>query len=265
MIIIKKNLVKITAIHCTPPQNRRVSERKRRASVFSESSIVRAKSKIREYVMNGNFNAFCTFTFSARNFDRKDFSACKTFLTNYFTHVLRWKNWLVIPELHKDGSIHFHGFCSVSKKNLKYGYTKKDSHGRMHSHFYSEKINKDVGRNDFQFFSPVSPIDVRSVSAYVVKYITKATSTNFALLYFNSRRLKTDEIVLRLKTQSEVQGFFVFAQEHNLREHSTPHFTFFDLTPALLSEYLSLKWYYDVLFAPTYQYNEFSYSQLSIF
>lgn len=265
MIIIKKNLIKITAIHLTPPQKRETSERKRRVSVFSQSSIIRAKSKIREYVSNGNFNAFCTFTFSSRDFDRKDFKACKEFLTDYLTHKLHWKKWLVIPEFHADGSIHFHGFCSVKKKSLKFGYFKRDSHGKIHLHYYSEKINDDIGRNDFQFFSPASKDDVRSVAAYVLKYITKATMTDFALLYFNSRGLRTNEIVFRLTSEKEVQGFFAFAEEHKLREYSTAHFNFFDLTPELLAEYQAFKWYYDALFVSFNQYNKLQPSQLSIF
>lgn len=265
MIIIKKNLTKITAIHLTPPQKRETSERKRRVSVFSQGSIIRAKSKIREYVSNGNFNAFCTFTFSPRDFDRKDFKACKKFLTDYLTHKLHWKKWLVIPELHADGSIHFHGFCSIKKKSLKYGYAKRDSHGKIHFHYYSERINNDIGRNDFQFFSPASKDDVRSMAAYVLKYITKATMTDFALLYFNSRGLKTDEIVFRLTSEKEVQGFFAFAEEHKLREYSTAHFNFFELTPELLAEYQAFKWYYDVIFTSFYQNNDLQPLQLSIF
>ena len=41
-------------------------------NTFSNSSFARAKSKIREYALNKNFNAFCTFTFSPRDWDRKD-------------------------------------------------------------------------------------------------------------------------------------------------------------------------------------------------
>lgn len=218
---------------------------RKRTRVFSVASLTRAKSKIREYVLNANFNCFCTFTFSPRDFDRTDFNACKAYLTDYLTHKLHLKNWLVIPEKHDDGSIHFHGFCSMKREELKYGYAKRDSKNIVHAHYYSECINKDIGRNDFQFLDIKRKSSVQSACAYILKYITKATFSDFSLLYFNSRGLKSDEVVLEL-TGNRVDSFLRFCHHYNIREYSNSHVSIFDITPSQLKEFLDFEWIWEV-------------------
>lgn len=253
MIIIKQNNFGITAVHTTPPKKREPKLRQKVAGVFAENSITRAKSKIREYVANSNFNAFCTFTFSGRNFDRNNFMDCRKFITDYFTHKLMISNWLVVPEFHADGAIHFHGFMNIDKKSLKYGYSKKDSHGRIHMHFYSEAINRDIGRNDFQFFTSTSINELKSVCAYILKYVTKDVAKVFPLAYFCSRGLKQDTVLLRLEKQTDVQGFFSFCDTYNIRTYSTAHFNLFFLTEEQYQLYLHFKWFYDLQFDYNYQ------------
>lgn len=257
MIVIKRNNFGITAVHVTPSQKRELRTRQKTVGAFAKGSVTRAKSKIREYVANSNFNAFCTFTFSGRNFDRHNFMDCRKFITDYFTHKLMISNWLVVPEFHADGAIHFHGFVNIDKKSLKYGFSKKDSHGRMHMHFYSEAINRDIGRNDFQFFAPTSVNELKSVCAYVLKYVTKDVAKIFPLMYFCSRGLKEDTILLRLEKQNEVQGFFFFCDECKIREYSTVRCNLFYLTEEQYQFYICHKWFYDVQFDDNYQIIEF--------
>lgn len=253
MIIIKRNNFGITAVHVTPPKKREPRTCPKTVGAFSEGTITRAKSKIREYVANSNFNAFCTFTFSGRNFDRYNFVDCRKFITNYFTHKLVVSNWLVVPEFHADGAIHFHGFMNIDKKFLKYGFAKKDSYGRMHMHFYSEAINRDIGRNDFQFFTPTSTDELKSVCAYVLKYVTKDVARVFPLVYFCSRGLKQDAVILRLEKQTDVQGFLSFCDTYKIREYSTARCNLFFLTEEQYQLYIHFKWFWDVQFGDNYQ------------
>lgn len=248
MIVIKRNNFGITAVHVTLPEKREPRTRQKTAGAFAKSSITRAKTKIREYVANSNFNAFCTFTFSGRNFDRYNFMDCRKFITDYFTHKLKVSNWLVVPEFHADGAIHFHGFMNIDKKSLEYAYSKKDSYGRMHMHFYSEAINRDIGRNDFQFFTPTSTNELKSVCAYVLKYVTKDVAKVFPLVYFCSRGLKQDTTLLRLEKQNEVQGFFLFCDEYKIREFSKARCNLFFLTEEQYQSYIRCKWFWDVQF-----------------
>lgn len=120
---------------------------------FSKASFTRAKSKIREYALNKNFNAFCTFTFSPRDWDRKDFKACKNAITAYMYRDLQLSAWLLVPELHQDGSIHFHGLIYIDKARCKYGYTKVSDKGVSFQHYYLPCVNEEFGRNDIQFFN----------------------------------------------------------------------------------------------------------------
>jgi hypothetical protein len=75
-------------------------------------SVNRAKSKIFDIVALNGFTHFVTLTFSSKYVDRYDtkaiLSKLKAFLSNNVQrHDLQY---VLCPEFHEDGAIHFHGF-----------------------------------------------------------------------------------------------------------------------------------------------------------
>ena len=214
-------------------------------STFSKSSLARAKSKIREYALNKNFNAFCTFTFSPRDWDRSDFNACKKAITEYMYRDLKLTSWLLVPELHKDGSIHFHGLIYIDKKLCTYGYTKVSDKGVSFCHYYLPCVNEKFGRNDIQFFVSDDKLSAIGAVTYIAKYLTKDVSTAFGLSYFCARDMKTDVLWYKLETFYEINGFLAFAKAHNLRSHETCHYCIFELTEDLFFDYLDNQDYWE--------------------
>lgn len=79
-------------------------------------SLSRSRRNIRDLVLCNRFEYFCTFTFDAQKVDRYNYGECQKKLRKFFNN---YKNryapdflYLIIPEFHKDGAIHFHGLCS---------------------------------------------------------------------------------------------------------------------------------------------------------
>lgn len=81
----------------------------------SEESLSRAKRSIRDLMLCNKFDYFCTFTFSPDSWkvNRYDLSSCKRYIAKWFNNIksrvapdLRY---IIIPEYHEDGAVHFHG------------------------------------------------------------------------------------------------------------------------------------------------------------
>lgn len=214
-------------------------------STFSQLSLARAKSKIREYALNKNFNAFCTFTFSPRDWDRSDFNACKKAITEYMYRDLKLTSWLLVPELHKDGSIHFHGLIYIDKKLCTYGYTKVSDKGVSFNHYYLPCVNEKFGRNDIQFFASDDKLSAIGAVTYIAKYLTKDVFTAFGLSYFCARNMKTDMLWCKLEAFYEIDGFLAFAKAYNLRSYETSHYCIFELSEDLFFTYFDDQEYWE--------------------
>lgn len=236
MIQIFSNSYEYKAIWTTAAGNRQGVKRGANKT-FSKFSLARAKSKIREYALNKNFNAFCTFTFSPRDWDRKDFKACKNAITAYMYRDLQLSAWLLVPELHQDGSIHFHGLIFIDKKRCKYGYTKVSDKGVSFQHYYLPCVNEEFGRNDIQFFATDDKLSAIGAVTYIVKYLTKESFTFFGLSYFCARDMKTDVLWCKLETRGQIDGFLAFAKHHNLRTYETSHYCSFEITEEEFFDY----------------------------
>lgn len=244
MIQIFANSYEYKAIWTTAAGNRQ-GVKHGKNSTFSKFSLARAKSKIREYALNKNFNAFCTFTFSPRDWNRSDFSSCKKAITEYMYRDLKLSSWILVPELHQDGSIHFHGLINIDKKLCKYGYTKVSGKSVSFQHYYLPCVNEKFGRNDVQFFATDDKFTAIGAVTYIVKYLTKEAFTAFGLSYFCARNMKTDILWCKLETRREMDGFLAFAKAHNLRTYQTPHCCFFELSDDLFFTFYAEQEYWE--------------------
>ena len=251
MIQIFANSYEYKAIWTAPAGNRQ-GVKHGKNNTFSKDSLSRAKSKIREYALNKNFNAFCTFTFSPRDWDRSDFNACKKAITEYMYRDMKLTSWLLVPELHQDGSIHFHGLIYIDKKLCTYGYTKASVVGVSFQHYYLPCVNEKFGRNDIQFFEMEDRFSAICAVSYICKYLSKDVFTAFGLSYFCARDMKTNVLWCKLETRREVDGFVAFAKAHNLREYHTSHYTSFDIPKDLLFDYFDNQEYWEEIACPSH-------------
>lgn len=156
--------------------------------------ICRAKTKVKELVLCNDWDWWCTFTLDSNKMDRYDLKAyikaLGEFLHNYNKRTEeRYKvKYLLVPEKHKDGAWHMHGFV----KGIKPADLYVNKHGYYTWKQYEEKFG-------FISMSPVK--DKEKSSSYVLKYMGKDMNTSVtelgAHLYYASKGLKQPEILFR--------------------------------------------------------------------
>lgn len=91
----------------------------REAGVKSEGenmlrSMRRARAKLRRLALANDFQYFVTLTLDASKIDRYDGQAVVIALSRWADNMVRrcGLRYILVPELHKDGAFHFHGFLS---------------------------------------------------------------------------------------------------------------------------------------------------------
>ena len=163
-----------------------------------DNNIARAKSKVKEYVLCNEWDYFCTFTISPEKYDRYNFNLYYTdfsrFLRNYNRYCTEDEKvkYIFIPETHQDGAWHIHGFIKGIK--IKDSYINK--YGYLSCKLYEERLG-------LSSFAAIKSIE--KSSNYILKYITKDTSSNVSGLgnhiYYASKGLKSAELLYRGKIE----------------------------------------------------------------
>lgn len=141
-------------------------------------SARRSKQAIYELCRANRWDWFVTFTFSDNRYDYKSCrTKLQTFLKNFSvrkTHI----EYIVVPELHKDGAYHFHGLLQGNLEPFLVNAWNSDR--------FSLKGFK-YGLNELERVR-----DSNKASAYITKYITKELNVSLQSTrrYFVSQGLK---------------------------------------------------------------------------
>lgn len=166
-------------------------------------NISRARNTIKELVLNNHWDYFATLTVSPEKFDRKDYptieKALRKFLNNYKARRCDEFRYLLIPEMHADGSWHFHGFFA----NINMADMVQFKEGMQMSSYMVSKVRRGEILFDFVAYSKrFGFCDLELISdkarcaSYVTKYITKnlgdtaSAMRSGANLYYASTGLK---------------------------------------------------------------------------
>lgn len=168
-------------------------------------SISRARSTIFELAFCNDWDFFCTFTLDGKKYNRHD-------LKKFSRAFSRWisKNgygkikYLIIPETHKDGAWHLHGFIKGIQKEQLTEFTLND-HIPIH---ILEKLQQGLKVYDWKEYKKefgwvnLEPIrNKEAASKYVTKYISKNLESSVkelnANLYYCSKGLKRAEEIKR--------------------------------------------------------------------
>lgn len=156
---------------------------------YLQKSINRTHTIIRDYILCNDFKWFITLTISPHVCDRLDDKAVQKALKYYFDNIRRHNSleYILVPERHKDGALHFHGLINIPETYQLESTGKFDSAGRPR--YQDQKALKLLGFNDWTQIS-----SQEALSQYVRKYITKnlITSPNKKRV-FASRNLKKPE------------------------------------------------------------------------
>ena len=152
-----------------------------------KNNLVRARTNITELALSNDFKYFFTLTFKT-TYDRYNLDK----LRNQFKYIVSLIRkdcncnliYLIVPEQHKSGAWHFHGFFN--------GDIEKDLYINENGYLSSRHLDS-LGYQNFQ----VIQNKVR-ISNYVTKYISKQLGKNIKAnchTYFHSLGLKKSECV----------------------------------------------------------------------
>lgn len=87
-----------------------------------ERSLRRSKTAVKDLIICNSFDYFCTFTFDKRKHNRYDVNHCKLVMSMWLNRQRKHSpalKYLLVPELHKDGAIHFHALFANYHGKLK--------------------------------------------------------------------------------------------------------------------------------------------------
>lgn len=157
-----------------------------------ENNLSRAKSKVRELVLCNNFEYFVTLTLSPNKIERTDLKKAITKLNRIISDMNKTRSdrvrYVLIPEKHKSGAWHFHGFV--------HGLIETDL--RINANGYKEWLQYA----DKLGYTNLTPLQNKDKAAsYCLKYITKDLARSVqkrgAHVYYASKGLKKAEVIYR--------------------------------------------------------------------
>lgn len=129
----------------------------------------RARAKIRDYIRCNDFTHFVTLTFDPKKYP--DNESREKRLKKYFDYQ-REKNpefqYVIVPELHKSGLLHYHGVLKIPKNDLI--EAKNNDVGIFHAGQQVYNL-KSWSRTGFSTATKIK--DKNKVASYSTKYITK--------------------------------------------------------------------------------------------
>ena len=174
-------------------------EKVRESEEKMAESISRTKRIIWEYAMCNVWEYFVTLTLDAEKVDRYDLKSVyekfrgmmlqiNASVTNDDWGRQKKIEYVLIPEFHKNGAVHFHG--------LMRGFHKTDIRTNEHGH-----LEWRHWREGFGFCNMQKIKDANAVAAYVTKYITKdmrnTVKERGAHTFYASHGLKKPKVMYR--------------------------------------------------------------------
>lgn len=152
-----------------------------------ERSMRRARSRVREIALSNKFRWFVTLTLDQSKIDRYDMTAIIKVLNSWLNNRVKRNglSYVIVPELHKDGAIHFHGLFSDCLTYSSSGHSDAAGHP-----VYNLK-DWTLG------FSSAIEIygDYQKAVSYVCKYIGKGVSKIGGRWYYSGGKLEKPTII----------------------------------------------------------------------
>lgn len=145
----------------------------------------RARNAVRDLALSNDFRFFVTLTLDRAKVDRYDIKAITKKLRTWADNAVRRKGlrYILVPELHKDGAVHFHGFFNDALSAVDSGTLSNGGKPRRPRN--KAEREKLIGQGwhivynlpawSLGFTTAIELYgEKRRAVAYVLKYITKA-------------------------------------------------------------------------------------------
>lgn len=170
------------------PERDTTTEHVKDAAANSSRSLRRARNNIRDIVEgNDDLDVFITLTFDKTAVDRYSYTEIVKKLRIWLSNRSQRNGlkYVLVPEHHKDGAVHFHGFVNRSAvKLIDSGHRDKGGHTVY-----------NVADFCFGFTTAVlvggTDEDRQKVSCYILKYVTKGTEKVGGRYYLHGGDLRS--------------------------------------------------------------------------
>lgn len=187
---------------------RRVESRKKNGGNVTmeskEKSLRRTKTAVIDYALVNEWEYFITLTFNPEKVDSFNYQEVTKKLSNWLHNLKNYGvkdlKYIIVPELHKTGRMHFHGLFANTKGLEFKDSGKTDSNNRIIYNIEGYKLGwttaQKVDNNE-------------AISRYISKYITKELmmTTKNKKRYWNSRNLEKPSVKKELFTDDDKQQF----------------------------------------------------------
>lgn len=166
------------------------TDREKTSSDESEGHIVRsqrrARQQIKDYALCSDFSFFVTLTLDKEKINRYDISEIVKRLRIWLDNRVRRKGlrYILVPERHKDGAIHFHGFFNDVLNIVESGHSDKNGH-----------VIYNLPDWDFGFTTAIRLYgEYEKAVAYVCKYVGKSSEKIGGRWYYSGGDLKLPRV-----------------------------------------------------------------------
>lgn len=98
------------------PKGKRKARRDEAGGGDTGRAVRRARSQVRDIALCNAFSYFVTLTLDKEQIDRYDMAAITRKLNAWLSNQVQRKGlkYVLVPERHKDGAVHFHGFFNAA-------------------------------------------------------------------------------------------------------------------------------------------------------
>lgn len=150
-------------------------------------SMRRARAKVRRLALANDFKWFVTLTLDERRVDRYDPAAVVKKLNQWCSNQVKRNGlkYILVPERHKDGALHFHGFFNDTLEAVDSGHKSKD--GRPIYNLPGWSLGFTAAMELYGEYS--------AAVAYVCKYIGKQGDKPAGRWYYSGGELAEPEVI----------------------------------------------------------------------
>lgn len=170
-----------------PKAKRDKRERAEALAEDIERSMRRARANVRRLALANDFRWFVTLTLDQMMVDRYDPAAVVRKLNQWCSNQVKRRGlrYVLVPERHKDGALHFHGFFSDALEAVASGHT--DKKGNMIYNLPGWTLGFTAAIEVYG--------DYPAAVAYVCKYIGKQGDKPAGRWYYSGGSLQQPEII----------------------------------------------------------------------
>lgn len=170
----------------------------------SDNAIRRARGRLREILLSNKFDWFVTITIDGNTLNRYDYRDIVKPLSKWLDNRVQRKGYkyVLVPEFHKDGAVHFHGLFSGDvkvedsgtvkvhnvKKPVKMSTYKRHYKGQPYSIVYN------MPEWEYGYTTAIKVTDKpHAVANYISKYISKDSRKVGGRWYLSGGKLNRAE------------------------------------------------------------------------